>query len=69
MSKESAEVLKKFLIDNHVTKTEFCKFAEISRFSLYKYLAGANIHPKTAKRIEKNILTYYRVFIPHEKLI
>lgn len=69
MSDKSARVLKEFLQQNRITKSEFCRVADISRFSLYKYLAGGNVHPKTAKKIEQNILETYRMFLPHEKLI
>lgn len=69
MSDKSARVLKEFLQQNRITKSEFCRVADISRFSLYKYLAGGNIHPKAAKKIEQNILETFRIFLPHEKLI
>ena len=69
MSDNSARVLKEFLQRNRITKSEFCRVADISRFSLYKYLGGANIHPKAAKKIEQKILETYRVFLPYEKLI
>ena len=69
MSENSAQVLKDFLKKNHITQTEFCTVTEISRFSLYKYLRGGNIHPKKAHKIEQKILEKYRIFLPHEKLI
>lgn len=69
MSKKSAKVIKDFLEQNKITITEFAKISGISRFSVYKYLGGSNIHPKTAKKIEINILKHYRIFLPYEKMI
>lgn len=68
MTKKSAQILKDFLYSNKVTITEFAKVCEISRWSVYKYLSGENIHPKTAKKIETKILQTYRIFLPAEKL-
>lgn len=69
MSQKSADFLRKFLSHHNLTQTKFAQLAEISRFSVQKYLRGCRIHPKTAKKIEDNIRTNYREFLPYEKLI
>lgn len=68
MSQESARVIKDFLFYNRLSKRKFAICAGISRFSVYKYLAGSRIHPKTAKKMEDNILESLRLFLPYEKL-
>jgi predicted transcriptional regulator len=69
MSHKSAEYIEKFLHDHHLTISAFARMADISRLSVYKYLSGSRIHPKTAKKIEDNLLKNFRVFLPSEKLI
>jgi len=69
MSKKSALIIKSFLEENRITISEFARVTETSRFSIYKYLSGAPIHPKKAKSIEEKVLKQYRIFLPYEKLI
>lgn len=69
MSKESSLLIRTFLQRNQLSITEFSKMANISRWSIYKYLRGENIHPKTAKRIEDSVPRKYKEFLQHEKLI
>lgn len=69
MSQQSAEVLKHFMHIHSVSVAEFARAVDVSRFSIYRYLKGAKIQPKVARRMEENILKNYRVFLPHEKLI
>lgn len=69
MSEKSADTIRNFLNQHNVTISEFAKVADISRTSVHKYLSGTRIHPKTARKIEKRILDFYRVFLPYENLI
>lgn len=69
MSKESAKIIKDFLQLHRISITEFAKVTDLSRWSIYKYLKGGNIQPKAARKMEKNILEEYRIFLPHEKLL
>lgn len=69
MSEESARVLKQFLKNNNLSISEFARISEISRFSVYKYLDGSNIHPKTAKKIKDNVSEYFTSLSPDEKII
>lgn len=69
MSEKSALIIKNFLNLHRLTQQQFAHYAGISRYSVQKYLKGLRIHPKTAKKIEQNILKNLREFIPHEKLI
>ena len=69
MSENSAKVLRNFLDDNKIPITEFSKVTGISRFTIYKYLHGSNISRKMARKIEENVVSFYRILLPHEKLI
>lgn len=69
MSEKSAQVIRNFLHTHNLSQLKFAELAGISRYSVQKYLQGARIHPKTAKKIEDNIKDNYREFLPYEKLI
>jgi predicted transcriptional regulator len=45
--------LKEYLIKYRIDPDEFAVSANISISSLYRYLAGGGMHPKTARHLEK----------------
>jgi len=69
MTQRSALIIKEILQQKRITKTEFAKLIGVGRVSLYKYLAGGNIHPLIAKRIRQVLFETYDLSIPLEKLI
>ena len=69
MSQKSAQILNEFIQSRGLKKIDFAKMTYISRFTLYKYLKGAPIHPLKARSIEENIQEKFRVFIPAEALL
>lgn len=69
MSEKSAKYLKNFLWDNHISITNFARLADIARFTVYNYLKGGNVRPKTARHIKKNLEENSIYTISVEKLI
>ncbi len=69
MTKESGEIIKRFLQRYHMTVTTFASVTDLSRWTVHKYLKGGNIQPKAAKKINKAILFHYGVSLPIKKLL
>ena len=69
MSEKTATELKKFLDDHAMRVTDFARAAEISRFSVYKYLNGSRISPFNARKIERKLIENRDIFLSHKRLL
>ncbi len=69
MSEKSAKIIQQFICDNRFSKAAFARVTGLARFTIYKYLAGGNVHPSSARKMEKNLMKNCDLVFPHEKLI
>jgi transcriptional antiterminator len=69
MSEKSAQFIKEFLDENAISITELAEVTNLSRFTIHKYLKGAQVSSKAARRIKKAVLEVYDVHLPINKLI
>lgn len=53
MSQQSARIIKFYLTSNSITVKEFARKTHLSHTSIHKFLNGTNIHPISARKIEK----------------
>jgi hypothetical protein len=51
MSEKSAQVLKEYLKKNRWSKRAFAEACGVCRFSIFKYLNGANMQHRIAEKI------------------